>query len=101
MWLPDAYTQAPTGVSALFSGVVTKLGLIGLLRALGALAGVTPSWGVVLLAFGALSMLVGNLVALRQRHLKRLLAWSSLAHVGYAVAGVGIGVYTAQAQNAE
>jgi proton-translocating NADH-quinone oxidoreductase chain N len=100
-WLPDAYAQAPGGVSALLSGVVTKLGLVALLRALAAMAGVGPNWGLALLGFGALTMLVGNLVALRQQQLKRLLAWSSLAHIGYAVLGVGIGVFTAQPLNAQ
>jgi proton-translocating NADH-quinone oxidoreductase chain N len=92
-WLPDAHAQAPSGISAMLSGVVIEAGLVALLRALAALAGVTASWGVLLMGFGAVNMLAGNLLALRQTHVKRLLAFSSLSHVGYMLLGLGIGVY--------
>jgi len=95
-WLPDAYTQAPSGVSAILSGVVTEAGLIGMLRALSMLAGTRLSWGMLLIAFGALNMLVGNFLALRQRQVKRLLAYSSLTHIGYMLLGLGIGIYAGQ-----
>ena len=96
-WLPDAYAQAPSGISAILSGVVTKAGLIAVLRALGALAGVTISWGVLLMAFGVLNILAGNLLALRQTQVKRLLAYSSISHLGYIFLGLGIGAYAGQA----
>ena len=92
-WLPDAHSQAPSGISAMLSGVVIEAGLVALLRALAALAGVTASWGELLMAFGALNMLVGNLMALRQTQVKRLLAYSSLSHVGYMLVGLGIALY--------
>jgi multicomponent Na+:H+ antiporter subunit D len=95
-WLPDAYAQAPSGVSALLSGLITKLGLIAALRAAAALSGVTPSWPVALVGLGAVGILAGNLLALRQSQLKRLLAYSSLAHLGYALLGIGIGVWVGQ-----
>jgi proton-translocating NADH-quinone oxidoreductase chain N len=95
-WLPDAYSQAPSGVSAILSGVVTEAGLVGMLRALGVLAGTRLSWGMLLIGFGALNMLVGNLMALRQQQVKRLLAYSSLTHIGYMLLGLGIGVYAGQ-----
>ena len=60
-WLPDAHSQAPSGISAMLSGVVIEAGLVALLRAVASLSGVTLSWGVLLMAFGALNMLVGNL----------------------------------------
>lgn len=100
-WLPDAHSQAPSGISAMLSGVVIEAGLIALLRALSALAGLAVSWGVVLMAFGALNMTVGNLMALRQRQVKRLLAYSSLSHVGYMLIGLGIGVYAGEASGIE
>jgi formate hydrogenlyase subunit 3/multisubunit Na+/H+ antiporter MnhD subunit len=59
-WLPDAHSQAPSGISALLSGVVIEAGLVALLRALTALAGFTLSWGILLLVFGALNMLVAT-----------------------------------------
>ena len=96
-WLPDAHAQAPSGISALLSGVVIKAGLVALLRVLGALAGVTPGWGPLLIAFGALNILAGNLLALRQARVKRLLACSSVGHVGYILLGLGIGIDAGQA----
>ncbi len=93
-WLPDAHSQAPTGVSALLSGVVIEAGLFALLRVLAALANVTPDWGVILMGFGALNMLLGNLMALRQKRIKRLLAFSSLVHVGYMLLGFGVAIHT-------
>jgi len=100
-WLPDAYAQAPSGISALLSGLITKLGLIAALRAVAALAGATPSLAVVLMGFSVLGMLVGNLLALRQLQLKRLLACSSLAHLGYALLGISIGMYVGLPASAE
>lgn len=88
-WLPDAHSQAPSGISAMLSGVVIEAGLIAMLRALGNLPGGLPIWGQVLLGFGALNMLVGNMMALRQTQIKRLLAYSSLSHVGYMLLGFG------------
>ncbi len=89
-WLPDAHSQAPSGISAMLSGVVIEVGLIAMLRALSVLTGLAESWGVLFLAFGALNILYGNLLALRQTHVKRMLAFSSLSHVGYMLMGLGI-----------
>lgn len=89
-WLPDAHSQAPSGVSALLSGLVIECGLIAMLRALGGLAAVSAAWGPLLLAFGLLNMIVGNLMALRQVEVKRLLAFSSVAQVGYMLIGFGL-----------
>jgi proton-translocating NADH-quinone oxidoreductase chain N len=100
-WLPDAYSEAPSGVSAILSGVVTEAGLVAMLRTLAALAGVSLSWGLLLMGFGALNMLVGNLMALRQQQVKRLLAYSSLTHIGYMLLGLGIGIYAGQLAGAQ
>jgi proton-translocating NADH-quinone oxidoreductase chain N len=100
-WLPDAYAQAPSSIGALLSGLVTKLGLIATLRAIAALAGTSPSLAEVLMGFGVLGMLFGNLLALRQRQLKRLLACSSLAHLSYALFGISIGLYVGLPTSAE
>jgi proton-translocating NADH-quinone oxidoreductase chain N len=91
-WLPDAHSQAPSGISAMLSGVVIEAGLVAMLRALGGLNDVSISWGPLLLGFGAINMLFGNLVALRQTQVKRLLAYSSLSHMGYILLGMGVGV---------
>jgi formate hydrogenlyase subunit 3/multisubunit Na+/H+ antiporter MnhD subunit len=89
-WLPDAHSQAPSGISAMLSGVVIEAGLVAMLRALSTLGGFSVSWGALLLAFGALNMVFGNLMALRQTQLKRMLAYSSLSHIGYILIGLGI-----------
>ncbi|HVN16331.1 MAG TPA: proton-conducting transporter membrane subunit [Anaerolineales bacterium] len=92
-WLPDAHSQAPSGISAMLSGVVIEAGLVAMLRALSALGGFAVSWGTLLLAFGALNMFFGNLMALRQTQVKRMLAYSSLSHMGYILLGLGIALY--------
>jgi formate hydrogenlyase subunit 3/multisubunit Na+/H+ antiporter MnhD subunit len=99
-WLPDAHSQAPSGISAMLSGIVIEAGLIGLLRALGCLGAAGPNWGVILLVFGALNMLVGNLMALRQKEVKRLLAFSSVSHIGYILLGIGVSVIALKAGGA-
>lgn len=88
-WLPDAHSQAPSGISAMLSGIVIEAGLVAMLRAVGNLPGGLPAWGMLLLSFGALNMLVGNLMALRQKQIKRMLAYSSLSHMGYMLLGFG------------
>jgi len=61
-----------------------------MLRALGCLSEASPAWGALLLAFAALNILYGNLMALRQTEVKRLLAYSSIAQVGYMLLGFGV-----------
>ncbi len=99
-WLPDAHSQAPSGISAMLSGVVIETGLVAMLRALGALTSSELSWGGLLLGFGALNMLLGNLMALRQTHVKRMLAYSSLSHMGYILLGIGAAVTFGQVNSA-
>jgi proton-translocating NADH-quinone oxidoreductase chain N len=93
-WLPDAHSQAPSGISAMLSGVVIEIGLIAMLRSLAVLTGFALSWGILLMAFGALNILYGNLLALRQTVVKRMLAYSSLSHMGYILIGLGIALYS-------
>jgi multicomponent Na+:H+ antiporter subunit D len=99
-WLPDAHSQAPSGVSAMLSGVVIEAGLIAMLRALMPLAGFSDAWGPILLGFAALNMLVGNLMALRQTQVKRLLAYSSAAQMGYILFGIGVSMTYGQPDGA-
>ena len=100
-WLPDAHSQAPSGISAMLSGVVIETGLVALLRALSVVADVFGGWGTLLLVFGAVNMLAGNLLALRQTQVKRLLAFSSLSHVGYMLLGLGFAISFGQAGGAQ
>jgi proton-translocating NADH-quinone oxidoreductase chain N len=91
-WLPDAHSQAPSGISAMLSGVVIEAGLVAMLRSLGCLAPVGATWGALILSFGALNMVVGNLMALRQTQVKRMFAYSSVSHMGYMLIGFGVAV---------
>ncbi len=100
-WLPDAHSQAPSGISAMLSGVVIQAGLVAMLRALAALAGQAVTWGALLLFFGALNMLLGNLLALRQTQVKRMLAFSSLSHMGYILLGFGAAWWSGSAAGAQ
>lgn len=100
-WLPDAHSQAPSGISAMLSGVVIEIGLIAMLRALSVLTGFTSSWGLIFIVFGAVNILYGNLLALRQTVIKRMLAYSSLSHIGYILLGLGIALYSGLALGAQ
>ncbi|MCE0499020.1 MAG: hypothetical protein LV481_13855 [Methylacidiphilales bacterium] len=92
VWLPEAHPAAPSHVSALMSGVMIKTGIYGLLRALTFL-GVPPLWwGWGLIAIGLTSGGLGVLFALAQHDLKRLLAYSSVEHIGIITMGLGVGL---------
>lgn len=93
-WLPDAYTEAPTGVSALLSGVVTITALTVLFNIVATIALSATAWGSVLLLIAILNITLGNLQAIQQTDLKRLLAYSSICHIGYIVFALGVGVVT-------
>ena len=88
-WTPDVYEGAPTPITA-FMAVATKAAAFGvLLRMMDvALLPAVDSWSPVLAALAAISIVVGNVGALGQSSLKRLLAWSSVAQAGYLLAGV-------------
>jgi proton-translocating NADH-quinone oxidoreductase chain N len=94
-WLPDAYTAAPTGVAAMMGGVVTVSGLLAMVRSLSVIqvdpALPMPTFGLLLAFLAVLTMTVGNLTAMHQKDLKRMLAYSSIAQVGYILLGFGVG----------
>ncbi len=94
-WLPDAHAAAPSGISAMLSGIVIQTALVAMVRAL-AIFGVgvsaVASYGLLLAFFAVLTMTMGNLVAMHQRDLKRLLAYSSVAQMGYILLGIGVGL---------
>jgi hydrogenase-4 component F len=92
-WLPDAHSQAPSPVSALLSGVSLIAALYALIRFhLVAVAGLGAEFSSTLLvAFGLLSMAVALPFMIRQEDLKRLLAYSSIEHMGLLAVGIGFG----------
>jgi len=97
MWLPDAYAEAPAPMSALLSGVITAAGAYAMLRvSLGVVfpAVMATDFGVgflhALAVFGVMSALFGSLLALHQKDMKRILAYSSISHMGYVLFGLSL-----------
>ncbi|HNS02089.1 MAG TPA: NADH-quinone oxidoreductase subunit N [Anaerolineae bacterium] len=89
MWTPDAYQGAPTPVTG-FMSVATKAAAFGAFMRVFviALPAAQPQWSWALAILATLTMTLGNLAALRQSSLKRMLAYSSIAHAGYALVGL-------------
>jgi multicomponent Na+:H+ antiporter subunit D len=93
-WHADTHTVAPSPVCAIFSGVMIQLGLFGVARLYWAvfepaLSSHAPSLGSVFIWFGVITALVGGVMCFAQQHMKRLLAFSSISHVGLFLIGVG------------
>jgi len=91
-WLPDAHPSAPAPISAVLSGLLIKVsGVYAMTRIFLNVFGLTPALSMVLMSLGALSMVVAAFLALGQKDMKRMLAYSSISQVGYIVLGIGIG----------
>ncbi len=91
-WLPDAYTGAPAPTSILLAGIVTKTtGVYTLIRVSQSVFGATPTIKTALIGVAILTIVVASFAALAQKDFKRLLAYSSIAQVGYIILGVGVG----------
>ena len=91
VWLPLAHPAAPSHVSALMSGVMTKVAVYGFVRIALDLAG-TPAWwwSIVVLALGGITAVMGVLYALMQHDLKRLLAYHTVENIGIIFIGLGL-----------
>lgn len=88
-WLPDAYTEAPAPVSMLLTGLLSKMGVYGFLRLLLPLfPGLMLHLQKPLLAFALVTIIFGAFAALAQRDLKRIVAYSSINHLGYCLLGI-------------
>lgn len=88
-WAPDVYEGAPTPVAGFLSTASKAAGFAVILRLLTAsFPIISADWSLILAVLATLTMTVGNLIALAQKNVKRLLAYSSIAHAGYAMIGV-------------
>jgi len=88
-WLPDAHTDAPTAVSVVLAGALLKMGGYGMIRlCVTIFPQVAQSYAPLLVALAVVNVLYGAAVTLRQTDLKRLIAYSSISHMGYVLLGI-------------
>ncbi|MEZ7893417.1 MAG: proton-conducting transporter membrane subunit [Candidatus Wallbacteria bacterium] len=90
LWFPDAHTTAPAGIAALLSGALLKVGVLAIIKSLLVLP--AASAGLALAIMAAIAMTIGNFMALTQSELNRMLAYSSVAQLGYIILGIGLGM---------
>lgn len=89
-WLPPAHTDAPAGGSAVLAGVLLKMGTYGFVRiAMPMLPETWRDWSWVIIVVGIVSVVYGALVALAQTNMKRMIAYTSVNHMGYIIIAVG------------
>lgn len=88
-WQPDVYSESPTPATMLLSGLLSKMGVYGLIRILLPLApvGVT-NYGMIAMILSVIGLIYGSVIAIQQNNIKRLIAYSSFAHMGLMAAGV-------------
>ena len=90
-WLPDAHTDAPTAASVMLAGVLLKMGAYGMIRvSVSMFPGVISDIAWLLATAGVVNILYGAAVVLRQTDLKRLIAFSSISHMGFVLLGLSV-----------
>jgi len=94
-WLPDAHSSAPSTISALLSGIVIGTGIFVIARTFfSAFVSIQHQWLPIIAVLSFITMFLGNITALLQTDLKRMLAYSSIAQVGYMLVGIAVGTQT-------
>src|ERR1700733_8430502 len=92
MWTPDVYEGAPTPVTAFFAAAPKVAGIAMFVRAtIVAFPGITAQWQQIVIFVAIASMLLGSFAAIGQRNIKRLMAYSSIGHMGFALVGLAAG----------
>lgn len=94
-WLPDAHVEAPTAGSVMLAGVLLKMGTYGLMRVnLGLFPAESHQYATVLMLIGLIGLIYGSLCALAQTDMKKLIAYSSVGHMGFVMLGIGAAAQT-------
>ena len=89
-WLPDSYPAAPTAVTAVFAGLLTKVGIYCLIRTQTLIVGVDDRISTFILVIAGLTMVIGVLGAIAQNDIKRILSFHIVSQIGYMVLGLGL-----------
>lgn len=89
-WLPKAYTAAPTPSSALLSGILLKTGLFGIILVLVELMDFDFSLSLLIYCLGIVNIFLGGILAIMQRNVKRIIAYSSMSQTGFMLMGIGL-----------
>ncbi|MEI7430570.1 MAG: NADH-quinone oxidoreductase subunit NuoN [Betaproteobacteria bacterium] len=101
MWIPDVYHGAPTSVTLLIASAPKLAAFAIVIRVLvNGLLVLSPDWQMMLLILSVLSMAVGNFAAIAQTNIKRMLAYSAIAHMGFMLLGLVVGVIGGDGRNA-
>ena len=88
-WLPDAHVEAPTAVSVILAGVLLKMGTYGMLRVcLPMFPKAAIAYSIPIAILGLIGIIYGALVSMAQKDLKKLVAYSSVSHMGYCMLGI-------------
>jgi len=92
-WLPRAHPEAPSSISALLSGITVNIGIYGFVRAFLLVLQPSMFWAIVFILNGLITLLFGSTLALAQNDTKRLIAYSTMGHIGYVMVGLGGSMY--------
>ena len=87
-WLPDAHTDAPTAASVMLAGVLIKMGGYGMIRVVSFFPDVARQYAIILVVLAIIGVLYGAAVTIRQTDFKRMIAYSSISHMGYVLLGI-------------
>lgn len=90
IWLPKAHPAAPAPASAVLSGILLKTGIFGIMITAQIIVPGDKNVSIVLLVLGFLTMFIGGFLAMFQRNIKRILAYSSMSQMGYIIVGIGL-----------